>query len=201
MDDVAASCDDPHNSDDHGMTSSAATVAPAKPPPWATPEMMAMFLSHMTTLTQNQHQVKPEEVKPEEDAKRKSTGRKPRSRKKRRSTASSRTEMDEDAWFTGTTSENSHRRLNWQKGRQDWSRPSRIKAEIKKVTVDTLPEIYPNMRKHGWAILRDCTDALSPQARFTSEQRDHILQCTSYLLYNRLKGFIQNILLLFPTYT
>jgi hypothetical protein len=142
------------------------------PHPWTTPEMMAMFVSHMTALTQNQQQ-----VKPEVDAKRKYTETKPRSRKKPRSTARTSAEKDKDDWFAATTSENSFRRLNWQKGRQDWSPPSRIKAEIDKVTVDTLPEIYPIMRKHGWAILRDCTKALSPKARFTSEQRDHILQC------------------------
>jgi hypothetical protein len=62
---VTDSFDDPHSSDDHVMTSCAAPGAPAMPPPWATPEMMAMLLSHMTTFTQNQHQ-----VKPEEDAKR-----------------------------------------------------------------------------------------------------------------------------------
>jgi hypothetical protein len=28
--------------------------------------------------------------------------------------------------------------VNWQKGRQDWSLPSRIKAEIEKVTVDLI---------------------------------------------------------------
>jgi hypothetical protein len=64
---------------------------------------------------------------------------------------------DVEDWEEMTTSENTYRRLNWQKGRQDWSRPSKLRAEIEKVTVDTLPEIYPKMRKHGWAILRDMT--------------------------------------------
>ncbi len=131
-----------------------------------------MFVNHMTALAQTHQQ-----VKPEVDAKRKSAEPKPRSRKKARSTARTSAEKDEDDWFAATTSENSFRRLNWQKGRQDWARPSRIKAEIDKVTVDTLPEIYPIMRKHGWAILRDCTEALSPKSRFTLAQRDHILQC------------------------
>ena len=155
-----------------------------------------MFVNHMTALAQTHQQ-----VKPEVDAKRKSAEPKPRSRKMARSTARTSAEKDEDDWFAATTSENSFRRLNWQKGRQDWSRPSKIKAEINKVTVDTLPEIYPNLRKHGWAILRDCTEALSPKARFTREQRDHILQCTSYLLYNLLSGSLHNILLLFATNT
>ncbi len=85
-------------------------------------------------------------------------------------------------WDEGTTSENSYRRLNWQKGRQDWSRPSKLKAEIEKVTVDTLPEIYPKMRKHGWAILRDMTHAFAPKSRFTREQMEHINQCTSHVM-------------------
>ncbi len=131
-----------------------------------------MFVNHMTALAQNQNQ-----VKLEVDAKRKATEPKPRSRKKAKSTARTSGEKDEDDWFAATTSENSFSRLNWQKGRQDWARPSRIKAEIDKVTVDTLPEIYPIMRKHRWAILRDCKEALSPKARFTQEQRDHILKC------------------------
>jgi hypothetical protein len=191
-DDVTGSCDDPDNSDAQGMTAGATPVSPATPPPWATPEMMALFLSHMNALTQNQ-----QSVKPEGGSKRKVTDKKPRISKKQRNTVNCSSDNNDDEWFTGTTSENSHRRLNWQKGRQDWSRPSKIKAEIEKVTVDTLPEIYPNLRKHGWAILRDCTAALSPKARFTREQRDYIHQCTSYFLYNVLKVYIHNILLYF----
>ena len=80
-----------------------------------------------------------------------------------------------DDEFFGT--ENSVRRLNWQKGRQDWSRPSKTKAEIEKVTVDTMPEVYARMRKHGWAILRDCTEIFHPQARFTREQMTFIDKC------------------------
>jgi hypothetical protein len=153
-----------------------------------TPEMMALFLTHIHALTQNQ-----QSVKPERDVKRKLTDRKPRNPKKQRTTVSRSSDNNDEEWFTGTTSENSHRRLNWQKGRQDWSRPSKIKAEIDKVTVDTLPEIYPNLRKHGWAILRDCTSALSPKARFTREQMDHLLQCMSYLLYILILGFVHHI--------
>lgn len=63
----------------------------------------------------------------------------------------------------GTTSENSIRWRNWQKGRQDWSRPSKIRAKIEKVTVNFMPEIYPQLRKHGWAILRDLTHAFAPK--------------------------------------
>jgi hypothetical protein len=150
--------------------------------------MMALFLTHMNALTQNQ-----QSVKPERDVKRKLTDRKPRNPKKQRTTVSRSSDNNDEEWFTGTTSENSHRRLNWQKGRQDWSRPSKIKAEIDKVTVDTLPEIYPNLRKHGWAILRDCTAALSPKACFIREQRDHLLQCVSYLLYILILGFVHHI--------
>jgi hypothetical protein len=71
-------------------------------------------------------------------------------------------------------SENSVRRLNWQKGRQDWSRPSKTKAEIARVTVDTMPEVYSCMRKQGWAILRDCTEVFHPTARFTRERTDDV---------------------------
>ncbi len=65
---------------------------------------------------------------------------------------------DEDFGVT----ENSVRRLNWQNGRQDWSRPSKTQAEIDKVTVDSITEVYGQMRKHGWAILRDCTTFCTP---------------------------------------
>ncbi len=80
---------------------------------------------------------------------------------------------DEDLGVT----ENSVRRLNWQKGRQDWSRPSKTQAEIDKMTVDSITEVYGRMRKHGWAILRDCTDALHPKCRFTREQMNYIDKC------------------------
>jgi len=66
------------------------------------------------------------------------------------------------------------RRVNWQKGRQDWSRPSKTKKEIEKVTVDTLAEAYVCMRKYGWAILRDLTSVFAPSARFTREQQNYI---------------------------
>jgi hypothetical protein len=81
----------------------------------------------------------------------------------------------DDEEFLGT--ENSVRRLNWQKGRQDWSRPKKTKAEIDKVTVNTMPEIYGCVRKHGWAILRDCTEVFHPTARFTREQMTYIDKC------------------------
>ena len=80
---------------------------------------------------------------------------------------------DEDFGVT----ENSVRRLNWQKGRQDWSRPSKTQAEIDKVTVDSITEVYGRMRKHGWAILLDCTDVLHPKCRFTREQMTYIEKC------------------------
>jgi hypothetical protein len=73
--------------------------------------------------------------------------------------------------------ENTVRRLNWQKGRQDWSQPSKIQAEIDKVTVDSITDVYGRMRKHGWAILRDCTDVLHPKCRFTREQMNYIDKC------------------------
>jgi hypothetical protein len=82
---------------------------------------------------------------------------------------------DEDFYVT----ENSVRRLNWQKGRQDWSRPSKTQAEIDKVTVDSITEVHGRMRKHGWAILRDCTDVLHPKWRFTREQMTYIDKCKS----------------------
>jgi len=73
-----------------------------------------------------------------------------------------------------TVSENTKRRINWQKGRQDWARPSKTKKEIDKVTVDTLAEAYVCMRKYGWAILRDLTTVFAPSARFTREQQNYI---------------------------
>ena len=92
------------------------------------------------------------------------------------------TNLDAKSSYIGTdfdaeessTSENSKRRINWQKGRQDWSQPSKIKKEIDKVTVDTLAEVYVCMRKNGWAILRDLTSVFAPSARFTREQRNFI---------------------------
>jgi hypothetical protein len=78
-----------------------------------------------------------------------------------------------------TSFENSKRRLNWQKGRQDWSRPSKQKKEIEKVTCDTLAEVYVCMRKYGWAILRDLTEVFAPSSRFTREQQNYINKCKS----------------------
>ncbi len=80
-----------------------------------------------------------------------------------------------------STSENMKRRINWQKGRQDWSQPSKTKREIDKVTVDTLAEVYACMRKNGWAILRDLTSVFAPSARFTREQRNFINKSKSPL--------------------
>ena len=80
-----------------------------------------------------------------------------------------------------TTFENSKRRMNWQKGRQDWARPSKIKSQIEKVTCETLAEVYVCMRKYGWAILRDLTEVFAPSARFTREQQNFINKCKSQL--------------------
>ena len=74
-------------------------------------------------------------------------------------------------------SEHTRRREKWQKGRQDWSCPTKIAAEVKKVTVDTLPEVNNILRKHGWAILRDVTTAFGPKAQLTREQRNFITKC------------------------
>ncbi len=79
-------------------------------------------------------------------------------------------------------SENTWRRANWQKGRQDWSRPSKIAAEVKKVTVDTLPEVNSILHKHGWAILRDVTTVFGPKAQLTREQRNYITKCKNSLI-------------------
>jgi hypothetical protein len=49
-----------------------------------------------------------------------------------------------------------------------------MKAEVDKVTVDTLPEVNARMRKYGWAILRNAKEVFSPQARFTKEQMKYI---------------------------
>jgi hypothetical protein len=87
-------------------------------------------------------------------------------------------------------SENTCRRANWQKGRQDWSRPSKIAAEVKKVTVETLPEVNNILRKHGWAILRDVTTAFGPKAQFTREQRNYITKCKNYLIYSKSHAVI-----------
>ncbi len=81
-----------------------------------------------------------------------------------------------------STSENSMRRLNWQKGRQDWPRPSKMQKEIDKVTVDTLAEVDVCMRKFGWAILCDLTEVFAPSARFTREQQNYIHK-SKYALY------------------
>jgi len=54
-----------------------------------------------------------------------------------------------------------------------------VDAEIDKVTVDTLPEIFPKLKKYGWAILRDCNKAFAPKSRFTRDQMEYINQCTS----------------------
>ncbi len=83
-----------------------------------------------------------------------------------------RTGDSNDEEFFGT--ENSVRRLNWQKRRQDWARQSKINQEIEKVTVDSITEVYGRMRKHGWVILRDCSGVFHPKSRFTREQMTYI---------------------------
>jgi hypothetical protein len=185
-----------HNNEDKKLPTGAnAQHAPPPPPapPWATPEMMALFMSHMTTITQNLYpatapQSQVPQPKAEKDTKQQRSVQKKRGRKKQKTSSNAIAHEDEDDDSDVgdrdemTTSENTYRRLNWQKGRQDWSRPSKLKAEIEKVTVDTLPEIYPKMRKHGWAILRDMTHAFAPKSRFTREQMEHINQCTSHVM-------------------
>ena len=44
-----------HNNEDEQLPTGANAqhAAPPPAPPWATPEMMALFMSHMTTITQN----------------------------------------------------------------------------------------------------------------------------------------------------
>ena len=49
-----------------------------------------------------------------------------------------------------------------------------MKAEVDKVTVDTLPEVNARMRKYGWAILRNANEVFSPKARFTKEQMTYM---------------------------
>ncbi len=163
-------------------------IAPTMPPAWFTPEMITQFMNHVSTLSNSmrpQTTTKSEHkhVKGEQATTQIRTLTKRRSNKKQKTFATDISGISDDDPFATTTSENSYRRLNWQKGRQDWSRPSKIAAEIKKVTVETVPEIYPTMRKHGWAILRDSTHAFAPKARFTREQRDYIHQCTLALVF------------------
>jgi hypothetical protein len=71
-----------------------------------------------------------------------------------------------------------------------------MKAEIEKVTVDTMPEVYARMRKHGWAILRDCTDIFHPKARFTREQMTFIDKCK----FTHLLQFVAKATLLYLTF-
>jgi hypothetical protein len=143
--------------------------------------MLAMFLNHMTHITQSFHpKTEPTIGLPQPKAEKTKRGRK--KHRTSNNNIANDDEEDDDVVLVidePTTSENSYRRLNWQKGRQDWSRPSKVKAEIDKVTVDTLPEIYPKLKKHGWAILRDCNNAFAPKSRFTRDQMEYINQCTS----------------------
>jgi hypothetical protein len=184
-----------HNNEDEKLSTvaNAQHAPPPSAPPWATPEMMALFMNHMTAITQNLYpaaapQSQVPQPKAEKDTKQQRSMQKKRGRKKQKTSSNAIAHEDEDDdsdvedWDEMTTSENSKRRLNWQKGRQDWSRPSKLKAEIDKVTVNTLPEIYPILRKHGWAILRDLTHAFAPKLRFTREQMEHIHQCTSHVM-------------------
>ena len=104
-------------------------------------------------------------------------------------TEASTAQGDDDELSSGpeedeaTATENSMRRLNWQKGRQDWSRPSKIKTEVEKVTVDTLAQVHSRMRKYGWAILRDASQIFAPAARFTHDQQNYINNGTFSVFY------------------
>jgi hypothetical protein len=175
---------------------SEAGTQPA-PPSWLTPEMFSQFMQHMQGLTQNGAHVAVKEQKRKTEKPSTTTGkRKGRPTKKAHAVD---TNMDSKSPHIGkdyddeesTASENSMRRVNWQKGRQDWSRPSKTKKEIEKVTVDTLAEAYVCMRKYGWAILRDLTSVFAPSARFTREQQNYINKSKSPIkikLSHRLLG-------------
>jgi hypothetical protein len=134
------------------MSVNAQHAPPPTAPPWVTPEMMALFMSHMTTITQSLYPTTAPttglpQPKAEMDTKEQRGVKKKRSRKKQKTCTNTIANDDDDDddvvldMDETTTPENSYRRLNWQKGRQDWSRPSKVKGEIDKVNVDTLPEI------------------------------------------------------------
>ncbi len=59
------------------------------------------------------------------------------------------------------------RRELWQRGHQTASRPSRIAHEVALVMCDTVKECHTSMRMHGWAILRDMTNAFGPKQQCT----------------------------------
>jgi hypothetical protein len=145
-------------------------------PTWMTPELIQQFMQQAQAI-----KAEPP-VEPQNNSKRKkdkipksAVPKKERPPKKRNISSSDLSCDDDDC----TPFENSKRRLNWQKGRQDWSRPSKQRKVIEQVTCDTLAEVYVCMRKYGWAILRDLTDIFAPSARFTREQRDYISKCKS----------------------
>ncbi len=97
-------------------------------------------------------------MKEEKNSKRQAKRRKPCSITDSGETPASEAEASDSSSEEETyVSENTCRRANWQKGRQDWSRPSKIATEVKKVTVDTYQKLI--LRKHGWAILRDVNTA------------------------------------------
>ena len=160
--------------DGTGRIANLSTVPQA--PAWLTPEMIQQFM----LLAQAPKVEPPVEAqnnsKRKKDKKPKSADPQKDSAHKKRKVSSSdfRSEDDECSTF-----ENSKRRLNWQKGRQDWSRPTKQKKVIEQVTCDTLAEVYVCMRKYGWAILRDLTEIFAPSSRFTREQQNFINKCKS----------------------
>jgi hypothetical protein len=66
------------------------------------------------------------------------------------------------------------RRELWQRGHQTASRSSRIAHEVLLVMCDTVKECHTSMRMHGWAILRDMTNAFGPKQQCTEQQRAFI---------------------------
>jgi hypothetical protein len=149
----------------------------------------AQFINTMSTLNAAQETTKRKHEPAEADVKDKPKKKRKSGKQSKVTTEASSTQGDEDELSSGPeedeayTTENNMRRLNWQKGRQDWSRPSKIKAEVEKVTVDTLAEVPSRMRKYGWAILRDATEIFAPAARFTHDQQHYMDKCTFCVLY------------------
>jgi hypothetical protein len=66
------------------------------------------------------------------------------------------------------------RRELWQRGHLTASRPSRIAQEVALVMCDTVKDCHTSMRMHGWAILRDVSNAFGPKQQCTEQQRAFI---------------------------
>jgi hypothetical protein len=84
------------------------------------------------------------------------------------------------------------RRELWQRGHQTASRPSRVANEVSLVMCDTVRECHTSMSMHGWAILRDITNAFGPKQQCTEQQRAFI---DTYAIDNGLEVVFEDVIM------